>query len=101
MATVDLERWKIEMEHWKKQGYWPANGEPFPTSPQGGLWHDCTWAMRLDALIRRVERLTVALTQAEYDLCHFYDEPATHDKPIFQIRSEMREALKEKPDSVG
>ena len=53
------------------------------------------------ALIRRVERLTVALTQAEYDLCHFYDEPATHDKPIFQIRSEMRKALKEESDSVG
>lgn len=94
MATVDLDNWRSKMRRCDWCITWHI-GEI--------VYHDidCSRVKADAALIRRVERYEKALAQAEHDLCHFYDEPATHDKPIFQIRREMREAFKEESDSVG
>lgn len=44
---LDVAMWLSEIEMWRTLDVWPANGQPLPTDPQGGLWHDCSWVERM------------------------------------------------------
>lgn len=61
----------------------------------GGQYVICCPPDDMLALLHRIERYEAAMKQAEYDLCHFYDVPATHDKSLQQIRREMYDVFKE------
>jgi len=52
----ELKQWEAQIEMWRTLDVWPANGAAFPKSPQGGLWHDCSWVERCDALAAKVRK---------------------------------------------
>jgi len=89
LTKEERDRWASEAEYYKTLGYWPDNGATFPTSPQGGMWHDCSWVDKLAKALAHIREQDVAIAYLQRQiLCY-----GEHEGKLEAALAEAREMI--------